>query len=102
MTRIQTARFAIGQVVRHRDDAFRGVVMDVDHAYEGPAGECGLVRPDQPFYRVFALGEDGGFVAYAAEGALEDGDTVLLPDDAERWFTTDGMGHHAPLDERLH
>ena len=40
--------------------------------------------------------------AYAAEGALEDGDSVLLPDDAERWFTTDGMGHHAPLDERLH
>ena len=39
----------------------------------------------------FALGEDGGFVAYAAEGALEDGDSVLLPDDAERWFTTDGM-----------
>ncbi|MGO8609084.1 hemimethylated DNA-binding YccV-like domain-containing protein, partial [Rhizobium johnstonii] len=35
MTRIQTARFAIGQIVRHRDDAFRGVVMDVDHAYEG-------------------------------------------------------------------
>jgi len=102
MTRIQTARFAIGQIVRHRDDAFRGVVMDVDHAYDGPAGETGLVAADQPFYRVFALGDDGGFVAYAAEGVLEDGDSVLLPDDVRRWFTTDGQGHRAPLDEQLH
>ena len=30
MTQVHTARFAIGQIVRHRDDAFRGVVMDVD------------------------------------------------------------------------
>lgn len=102
MTQVHTARFAIGQIVRHRDDAFRGVVMDVDHAYDGPAGETGLVAADQPFYRVYALGEDGGFVAYAAEGVLEDGQSVLLPDDADRWFTTDGLGHHAPLDEQLH
>ena len=56
---------------------------------------------DQPFYRVFALGEDGGFVAYAAEGVLEDGQSVLLPDDAQRWFTTDAEGHHAPLHEGI-
>ena len=102
MTQVHTARFAIGQIVRHRDDAFRGVVMDVDHAYDGPAGETGLVAADQPFYRVYALGDDGGFVAYAAEAVLEDGRSVLLPDDAERWFTTDGLGHYAPLDEQLH
>ena len=102
MTQVHTARFAIGQIVRHRDGAFRGVVMDVDHAYDGPAGETGLVAPDQPFYRVYALGDDGGFVAYAAEAVLEDGRSILLPDDAERWFTTDSLGHHAPLDEQLH
>lgn len=102
MTQVQNARFAIGQIVRHRDDAFRGVVMDVDHACDGPAGETGSVASDQPFYRIFALGEDGGFVAYAAEGVLEGGDAVLAPDDASRWFTTDDYGHHAPLDARLH
>jgi heat shock protein HspQ len=102
MTRIHNARFAIGQIVRHRDDAFRGVVMDVDHAYDGPADETGLVAADQPFYRVYALGDEGGFVAYAAEGVLEDGQSILLPDDASRWFTTDGRGHHAPLDKQLH
>jgi heat shock protein HspQ len=47
-------------------------------------------------------GEDGGFVAYAAEGVLEDGQSVLLPDDAQRWFTTDAEGHHAPLHEGIH
>jgi heat shock protein HspQ len=94
MTQVHTARFAIGQIVRHRDNAFRGVVMDVDHGYAGPAVETGAVAADQPFYRVFALGEDGGFVAYAAEGVLEDGQSVLLPTDAE--------GHHAPLHEGIH
>ncbi|MBJ7319141.1 MAG: heat shock protein HspQ [Brevundimonas sp.] len=102
MTQVHTARFAIGQIVRHRDNAFRGVVMDVDHGYAGPAVETGAVAADQPFYRVFALGEDGGFVAYAAEGVLEDGQSVLLPDDAQRWFTTDAEGHHAPLHECIH
>jgi heat shock protein HspQ len=102
MTQVHTARFAIGQIVRHRDDAFRGVVMDVDAAYDGPAAETGSVVADQPFYRVFALGEDGGFVAYAAEMVLEDGQSELLDDDARRWFTVDAQGHHAPLDERLH
>ncbi|MFN7128036.1 MAG: heat shock protein HspQ [Brevundimonas sp.] len=102
MTQVHTARFAIGQIVRHRDNAFRGVIMDVDHGYDGPAVDTGAVSPDQPFYRVFALGEEGGFVAYAAEGVLEDGQSVLLPDDAQRWFTVDAQGHHAPLHEAIH
>ena len=102
MAHFRSARFHIGQIVRHYDGAFQGAVLDVDAVYDGSVQGEALTAPDQPFYRVFALGEDGGFVAYAAEGALEDGDSVLLPDDAERWFTTDGMGHYAPLDERLH
>lgn len=102
MTRIQIARFSIGQMVRHRDDAFRGVVMDVDHAYDGPPDQAGSVAADQPFYRVFTLGEDGGYLAYAAEAVLEGGDTLLPAGDEKRWFTTDAEGHHAPLDEQLH
>jgi heat shock protein HspQ len=102
MTRIHTARFALGQIVRHRDDVFRGVVMDVDPAYEGPPLDTGSVAPDQPFYSVYALGEEGGFLAYAAEGVLEDERSVLSPDDAQRWFTIDAEGHHAPLHEGIH
>ena len=58
MTRIQIARFAIGQIVRHRDDAFSGVVLDVDAAFAGPDGMTGTVPVDQPYYRVLALGPE--------------------------------------------
>ena len=102
MTQIHTTRFSLGQIVRHRDDAFRGVVMDVDAAYAGTAGETGEVSPEQPFYRVFAMGEEGGFVAYAAEAVLEDDADQLTTADEQRWFTIDAYGHHAPLDMRLH
>ena len=60
------------------------------------------VSPDQPFYRIFALGEDGGFVAYAAESVLEDGRSALLTDEVRRWFTVDERGHHAPLHAGIH
>ncbi|MGK2257488.1 MAG: heat shock protein HspQ [Brevundimonas sp.] len=77
-------------------------MMDVDPAYQGPASDTGAVSPDQPFYRIFALGEDGGFVAYAAESVLEDGRSALLTDEVRRWFTVDGQGHHAPLHAGIH
>lgn len=102
MTRIHTARFSLGQIVRHRDDAFHGVVMDVDAGYAGAAQDMGGIARDQPFYRIFAMGEAGGFVAYAAETVLEEEDGRLAADDEQRWFTTDADGHHAPLDMRLH
>ncbi len=98
---VQTARFSIGQVVRHRDAAFRGVVLDVDPAYAGPAGQSGTTAPDQPFYSVFVSETDGGFVAYAAEDALRDDPDRLSRADERRWFTIDEAGHHAPLDAAL-
>ena len=57
------AKFQIGQVVRHRVFAFRGVIFDVDPQfantdewYESIPEE---VRPnkDQPFYHLFAENE---------------------------------------------
>lgn len=102
MTKVHSTLFSIGQMVRHRDDVFRGVVMDVDGAYDGPAAETGGIEADQPFYRVYALGEEGGFVAYVAEVALVGDEDRLTPANERRWFTIDGQGHHAPLDERLH
>lgn len=71
MMTVQTARFHVGQIVRHTGDAFHGVVVDVDAAYAGAADETGPLSPEQPFYQVLALGEEGGFVAYVAEEVLE-------------------------------
>lgn len=104
MTQARTCKFALGQIVRQRDNAFTGVVLDVDGAYEGPSDQAGPVRPDQPFYQVLAAGPEGGFIAYAAEDALEPqpGAGPLTPSDAARWFTVDAVGHKAPRTQAVH
>ncbi len=82
MSMQRTARFQIGQVVRHRLFPFRGVIFDVDPEfantkewYEAIPEE---VRPakDQPFYHLFAENEKTHYVAYVSE-------QNLLPDDPE-------------------
>ena len=104
MTQPQTARFALGQIVRHRDHAFRGLVVDADPYYAGSPNAPGPQKPDQPFYRVMAIGEEAGFTVYAAENVLEvDPDLPpLTPNDAARWFTIDAEGHHAPRHSPIH
>jgi len=101
---VATARFGLGQIVRHRGSAFRGVVIDVDPVFAGKAGDTGAMAPDQPFYQVLAVGPDGGFVAYAAEEALEDDPNVtgLAQVDEQRWFTVDSRGRHAPRAHAIH
>lgn len=98
------ARFALGQIVRHRGAAFRGVVVDVDPQYAGAPGDTGAISPDQPFYRVLVPGEDGGFLAYAPEDQLEHDPDVapLSPLDEQRWFTVDAGGRHAPRSQTIH
>ncbi|MCB1469400.1 MAG: heat shock protein HspQ, partial [Rhizobiaceae bacterium] len=60
MANVKTAKFQIGQVVRHRIFPFRGVIFDVDPQfantdewYEAIPAE---MRPskDQPFYHLLA------------------------------------------------
>jgi heat shock protein HspQ len=73
---IRHAKFAFGQIVRHRLFAFRGVIHDVDPEfansqawYEAIPKE---IRPakDQPFYHLFAVGEAGPYEAYVSEQNL--------------------------------
>lgn len=101
---MSSARFGLGQIVRHRDAAFRGVVIDVDPRFAGQAGETGAISPDQPFYQVLALGEGGGFIAYAPESALEHDPELanLSRADERRFFTVDGRGRHAPQGQSIH
>ena len=77
----QSAKFAIGQVVRHRVYPFRGVIFDVDPTFSNTE-EYWLsipenIRPhkDQPFYHLLAENEDSSYVAYVSE-------QNLLPDDS--------------------
>jgi heat shock protein HspQ len=71
------AKFALGQIVRHRLFAFRGVIFDVDPVFSNseewyqsiPADR----RPskDQPFYHLLAQNAQGGpYEAYVSEQNL--------------------------------
>ena len=104
MTYARTAKFGLGQIVRHRDEAFRGIVVDVDAAYAGADDAPGPDDRDQPFYRVLAMGEASGFLVYAAEGVLEHDPEVapLSPADQAKWFTIDHAGHYAPRAQPIH
>jgi heat shock protein HspQ len=70
------ARFAIGDVVRHKLYGFRGVVFDIDPVfansedwYESIPAE---VRPrrEQPFYHLLAESDDASYVAYVSQQNL--------------------------------
>ena len=103
MTQFQTAKFGLGQIVRHRGESFRGVVVDVDAVYAGADHEPGPDHRDQPFYRVMAMGEGAGYLIYAAEAVLEhDPAMALSPDEQAQWFSLDGEGHIAPHAQPIH
>lgn len=98
MTKTRRAKFNLGQIVRHRDHAFRGLVVDADAVYAGAPGDPDGRDRERPFYRILAMGEDSGFLVYASEAVLEvDPDAVPLSrDDAAQWFSTDSQGRLAP------
>ena len=80
---VRTARFEIGQVVRHRFFSFRGVIFDVDPVFNNTE-EWWLsipeeIRPakEQPFYPLLAENEESSYIAYVSE-------QNLLPDDSGR------------------
>ena len=70
------ARFAIGEVVRHRLFDFRGVVFDVDPEFansdEWYESIPEALRPskDQPFYHLLAENAESTYVAYVSQQNL--------------------------------
>ena len=80
-TMLPTAKFTIGQVVKHRVFPFRGVIFDVDPEFANTE-EWWLsipedVRPrkEQPFYHLLAENAETTYTAYVSE-------QNLLPDDS--------------------
>jgi heat shock protein HspQ len=78
---IRTAKFQIGEVVRHRLYPFRGVIFDVDPVFANTEDwwlsipEHVRPRKDQPFYHLLAENADATYIAYVSE-------QNLLPDDS--------------------
>lgn len=88
MSETRSAKFKIGQLVRHRIYPFRGVIFDVDPVFNNteewwqsiPAE----IRPhkDQPFYHLLAENAESDYIAYVSEQNLlpdESGEPIRHP-----------------------
>jgi heat shock protein HspQ len=110
MIKLRTAKFQIGQVVRHRIYPFRGVVFDIDPVFDNtdewyeaiPAD----VRPhkNQPFYHLFAENEETEYIAYVSEQNLlpdDSGEPVRHPQVAQS-FVRDDKGAYRLRNGTMH
>jgi heat shock protein HspQ len=97
MDKTRTAKFMIGQVVRHRVFAFRGVIFDIDPEFnnteEWYQSIPAEVRPrkDQPFYHLFAENAESEYIAYVSEQNLlldTSGEPMRHPQVAEVFVKT--------------
>ena len=78
---INTAKFAIGDIVKHKRFDFRGVIYDVDFEFnnseEWYRSIPNDVRPrkDQPFYHLLAENNEITYEAYVSEQNLMQDDS---------------------------
>ena len=78
---VSHARFAIGEVVRHRMFDFRGVIFDVDPVFANSEEWYDAIpenvrpRKDQPFYHLLAENMESSYVAYVSQQNLVPDDT---------------------------
>jgi heat shock protein HspQ len=109
MSKTHSAKFKIGEVVRHRLFPFRGVVFDIDPEFnnteEWYQSIPAEVRPrkDQPFYHLFAENAETEYVAYVSEQNLlpdTSGEPVRHPQIAEV-FERDEKGRYRPRNSLL-
>ena len=110
MIKARTAKFQIGQIVRHRVFSFRGVIFDIDPEFNNTE-EWWLaipenVRPhkDQPFYHLLAENSESEYVAYVSEQNLlpdESGDPLRHPAIMLN-FSPEGNGLYRPKTLQTH
>ncbi len=102
MSDIKHAKFAIGQVVRHRLYPFRGLIFDIDPEFANTE-EWWLsipeeVRPhkDQPYYHLYAENAETTYLAYVSEQnlLLDDNQQPLRHPDIDDLFISDGNGRY--------
>lgn len=100
----RSAKFMLGDVVRHRLFPFRGVVFDIDPEF-GNSEEWWLSIPedrrprkDQPYYHLFAENAETEYIAYVSEQNLlpdTSGEPVRHPQ-VHEVFDFDDTGRYRP------
>lgn len=99
MTEIVQAKFAVGDVVRHRFFPFRGLIFDIDPVFANTEEWWQAIpaeirpRKDQPFYHIYAENAETVYVAYVSE-------QNLLPDDSGEPLRHPDIADHFVQDER--
>jgi len=98
----RSAKFKIGQVVRHRIFPFRGVIFDIDPEFNNTEEWYQAIpaeirpRKDQPFYHLFAENAETEYVAYVSEQNLlpdTSGEPVRHPQVVEVFVRDDKHGY---------
>jgi heat shock protein HspQ len=99
MKMTRTAKFQIGQIVRHRLYPFRGIVFDIDPEFANTEEWYQSIpverrpRKDQPFYHLYAENADTEYVAYVSE-------QNLLPDSSDEPLRHPQVAETFEKDER--
>ncbi|MFN3661517.1 heat shock protein HspQ [Yoonia sp.] len=84
-----SAKYHLGQIVRHRKHPFRGVIFDVDAMFSNTDEWYNAIPEDsrpmknQPYYHLLAENEQSFYVAYVSEQNLvadNSGEPVDHPD----------------------
>ena len=76
-----TAKFSIGDVVKHKQFNFRGVIYDVDFKFNNSEEWYTSIpkdvrpRKDQPFYHLLAENDEITYEAYVSEQNLVNDDS---------------------------
>ncbi|KPF43761.1 heat shock protein HspQ [Rhizobium sp. G187] len=100
----RSAKFGIGDVVRHKFFPFRGVIFDVDPEFANTEEWWNAipaeVRPskDQPFYHLLAENSETEYVAYVSEQNLES-DSSQIPlrnPQIQQIFVMEQAGRYKP------
>ena len=100
-----TAKFSIGDIVRHKHFNFRGVIYDVDFEFSNSEEWYKSIpkdvrpRKDQPFYHLLAENNEITYEAYVSEQNLvsDDSDEPIKHPLIEEIFTgKKGTGYFRP------
>ena len=98
----RTAKFQIGDIVRHRIYPFRGVIFDVDPTFSNTEEWWQAIPPDvrprkdQPYYHLLAENAETTYVAYVSEQNLlpdESGEPLRHPQ-LDDYFVEDEEGRY--------
>ena len=107
---IKSAKFRIGEVVKHRLFSFRGIVFDVDPEFDNTDEWYQAIPEDirpaknQPFYHLLAENDDTEYVAYVSEQNLliDDNGNPLRHPQIDEWFNIDDKGHYIAREAMKH